>query len=78
MSKFIFGEEVLIYLLQKLTEQNKYHPIHDSKYSNVDPELLPTGESLKMTCDRVLPYFSSSIAPLINDKKNSNYFSTWK
>ena len=54
----------------KIDKQNQYHPIHDSKYSNVDPEVLPTGESLKMTCDRVLPYFSSSIAPFINDKKN--------
>ena len=54
----------------KIDKQNKYHPIHDSKYSNVDPEVLPTGESLKMTCDRVLPYFSSSIVPFINDKKN--------
>ena len=54
----------------KIDKQNQYHPIHDSKYSNVDPEVLPSGESLKMTCDRVLPYFSSSIAPFINDKKN--------
>lgn len=54
----------------KIDKQNQYHPIHDPKYSNVDPEVLPTGESLKMTCDRVLPYFSSSIAPFINDKKN--------
>ncbi len=54
----------------KIDRKNKYHPIHDTKYSNLNPELLPTGESLKMTCDRVLPYFSSSIAPLINNKKN--------
>lgn len=54
----------------KIDRKNKYHPIHDAKYSNLNPELLPTGESLKMTCDRVLPYFSSSIAPLINNKKN--------
>jgi len=54
----------------KIDRKIKYHPIHDAKYSNLNPELLPTGESLKMTCDRVLPYFSSSIAPLINNKKN--------
>jgi 2,3-bisphosphoglycerate-dependent phosphoglycerate mutase len=41
------------------------HPIHDVRYANVPRDLLPNGESLAMTLDRVLPYWSQSIAPIL-------------
>ncbi|MCO7176725.1 2,3-diphosphoglycerate-dependent phosphoglycerate mutase [Sporolactobacillus kofuensis] len=46
------------------------HPIHDRRYSNVDPKLLPSGESLKTTLDRVLPCWADEIAPLLLGGKN--------
>ncbi|RYL94939.1 2,3-diphosphoglycerate-dependent phosphoglycerate mutase [Sporolactobacillus sp. THM7-4] len=39
------------------------HPVHDRRYRDVDPRLLPGGESLKTTLDRVLPYWTDRIAP---------------
>lgn len=43
------------------------HPCHDPRYRHVDPHLLPAGESLKTTLDRVLPCWTDRIAPhLIN------------
>jgi 2,3-bisphosphoglycerate-dependent phosphoglycerate mutase len=46
------------------------HPIHDRRYSNVDPRFLPGGESLKTTLDRVLPCWADEIAPLLLNGKN--------
>lgn len=46
------------------------HPIHDRRYSNVDPSFLPGGESLKTTLDRVLPCWADEIAPLLLNGKN--------
>ena len=40
---------------------NDYHPANDPKYTAYDPAILPGGESLKMTTERVLPYFNSKI-----------------
>lgn len=40
-------------------------PILDERYTNIDKRLLPLGESLKITIDRVLPYWADSIAPAI-------------
>lgn len=39
------------------------HPVHDHRYSDVPPELLPDGESLATTLARVLPYWEETIAP---------------
>jgi 2,3-bisphosphoglycerate-dependent phosphoglycerate mutase len=39
------------------------HPRFDPRYKNVDPKLLPSCESLKMTLERVLPYWHEKIAP---------------
>ena len=50
--------------------EHEYHPSHDEKYAGIDPSELPTGESLKITTERVLPYFESQIMPFI--RANSN------
>ncbi|MEE9271880.1 MAG: 2,3-diphosphoglycerate-dependent phosphoglycerate mutase [Robiginitomaculum sp.] len=44
---------------------HEYHPSHDPRYAGIDPRLLPGGESLKLTLDRVVPYFETNIAPQI-------------
>ena len=41
------------------------HPARDPRYAGVDPALLPRGESLQSTLDRVLPYWHADIAPQI-------------
>lgn len=47
----------------QLDETSEYHPSKDPKYKNIHPDDLPTGESLKMTTERVLPYFKGQIVP---------------
>ena len=49
---------------------HEYHPSHEEKYADIDPKLLPGAESLKLTTERVLPYFESDIAPQILAGKN--------
>ncbi|WBQ12156.1 2,3-diphosphoglycerate-dependent phosphoglycerate mutase [Hyphomonadaceae bacterium BL14] len=39
------------------------HPRFDPRYGALDPDALPAGESLKLTLDRVAPYFKDAIAP---------------
>lgn len=46
------------------------HPCHDRRYAHVDPRLLPGGESLKTTLDRVLPCWSDQIAPHLMSGEN--------
>jgi len=50
--------------------ENEFHPSHDPKYAGFDPKGLPTGESLKITTERVLPYFESYIMPFITAGSN--------
>ena len=40
-----------------------HHPRFDPRYAGVDPKLLPSGESLKDTLARVLPYWETRIVP---------------
>lgn len=54
----------------KIDSSNEYHPSHDPKYAGIDPALLPGGESLKMTTERVLPYFEDQIVPHIKASNN--------
>ncbi|MCX7976154.1 MAG: 2,3-diphosphoglycerate-dependent phosphoglycerate mutase [Bellilinea sp.] len=39
------------------------HPRFDPRYAKVDPSLLPSTESLKMTLERVMPYWNEKIVP---------------
>lgn len=41
------------------------HPRFDRRYAGLKPEQLPATESLKITLERVLPYWHSDIAPSI-------------
>lgn len=46
-------------------ESSEYFPGHDRRYSHVDKNILPRAESLKLTIDRVLPYWHDAIRPAI-------------
>ncbi len=45
------------------------HPRFDPRYANLTPEQLPATESLKITLERVLPYWHSTLAPTIKAGK---------
>ncbi len=54
----------------QIDKDSEFHPIHDRKYIGIDPAELPIGESLKMTTERVLPYFDRQISPFIRGGSN--------
>jgi 2,3-bisphosphoglycerate-dependent phosphoglycerate mutase len=45
------------------------HPRFDPRYAGLKPEEIPSTESLKITLERVLPYWHSTIAPIIKSRK---------
>lgn len=45
------------------------HPRFDRRYVDLAPEQLPATESLKLTLDRVLPYWHTTIAPMVKAGK---------
>jgi 2,3-bisphosphoglycerate-dependent phosphoglycerate mutase len=45
------------------------HPRFDPRYASLTPEQLPATESLKMTLERVLPYWHSTLSPMIKSGK---------
>lgn len=45
------------------------HPRFDPRYASLTPERLPATESLKITLDRVLPYWLGTVAPAIQSGK---------
>ena len=45
------------------------HPRFDPRYASLSPEQLPATESLKITLERVLPYWHSTLAPVIQSGK---------
>jgi 2,3-bisphosphoglycerate-dependent phosphoglycerate mutase len=48
-----------------LDTDDERHPSHDPRYSELSPEQLPSTESLKITLERVQPYWDEAIAPLL-------------
>src|SRR5512133_1169206 len=51
----------------ELTDER--HPRFDRRYAGLKSEELPATESLKITLDRVLPYWHSTLAPMIKSGK---------
>jgi 2,3-bisphosphoglycerate-dependent phosphoglycerate mutase len=45
------------------------HPRFDPRYASLTPEQLPATESLKITLERVLPYWHGTVAPAIKAGK---------
>lgn len=48
-----------------LVIDDERHPSHDPRYADLAPEQLPAAESLKLTLERVQPYWENQIAPLL-------------
>ena len=48
---------------------NQYFPGKDVRYAGIDPDILPRGESLALTIDRVMPYWHDTIRPAIQSGK---------
>lgn len=48
-----------------LALDDERHPRFDPRYASLTPQELPATESLKLTLDRVLPFWHSTIAPMI-------------
>ena len=49
--------------------KNPGHPRFDRRYAHLDPHLLPATESLKITLERVLPYWDDAIVPHVREGK---------
>ena len=45
--------------------ESEYFPAHDPRYAGIDPGILPRGESLALTIDRVMPFWHDTIRPSI-------------
>ena len=45
------------------------HPRFDPRYASLTPDQLPATESLKITLERVLPYWHSTLSPVIKSGK---------
>jgi len=48
---------------------DKRHPRFDRRYAELTPAQLPATESLKITLERVLPYWHSTLVPMIKSEK---------
>src|SRR5699024_11289877 len=67
-----FGEEqVLIWRRayatgpEPVSLEDPRHPIHDVRYRNLDPRLLPAGECLQEPVARVVPFWNDAIVPAL-------------
>ena len=49
----------------ELKLDDERHPRFDPRYASLAPEQLPATESLKITLERVLPYWHSTLTPVI-------------
>jgi 2,3-bisphosphoglycerate-dependent phosphoglycerate mutase len=54
---------------EPLAESDPRHPCHDPRYAKLPKELLPATESLKITLERVLPYWHEIIVPVLRQRQ---------
>ncbi len=52
-----------------LALDDERHPRFDRRYADLTPAELPATESLKITLERVLPYWHTTLAPMIKSGK---------
>ena len=53
-----------------LTADDEGSAANDRRYANLDPRIVPGGENLKVTLDRVIPFWEDKIAPDLLAGKN--------
>ena len=52
-----------------LTPDDRRNASKEKKYSQISPALLPAGESLRLTKERVIPYYKKEIVPKLQEGK---------
>lgn len=52
-----------------ISDDNPYHPKSDPKYAGLSKREMPLTESLKLTIDRVLPFWRRKVAPALKSGK---------
>lgn len=53
-----------------MSEEETAPYLEDRRYRSLTPSLIPRSENLKLTLERVVPYFEDSIIPLLREGKN--------
>ena len=53
-----------------LDASSDMNPVNDARYAKLGKEAQPLGESLKITIDRVLPFWNSEISPRLKNGEN--------
>lgn len=53
-----------------LSNDDERHPRFDRRYRDLKPQDLPAGESLKLTLERVLPYWNTRLVPELKAGRN--------
>ena len=53
-----------------MKKTNPNHPSKNKAYINIPANKIPSGESLKNTFERVMPYYEKNIKPLLSVNKN--------
>lgn len=54
----------------QLPKSDRTHPVHDALYRDVNPERLPSGESLQETRHRVADYYARALRPQLLAGRN--------
>ena len=54
----------------KMSEKDERHPKYDKLYKDINPQYLPSGESLEDTLNRVQPFWMNDVLPSIKNGKN--------
>ncbi|AZZ60909.1 2,3-diphosphoglycerate-dependent phosphoglycerate mutase [Oenococcus sp. UCMA 16435] len=55
---------------KSITVDGRTYPALDRRYAELDPKTLPLGENLKVTLERVMPFWEDKIAPDLRAGKN--------
>ena len=53
-----------------LDESDERSAVHDRRYAELEKRTIPGGENLKITLERVLPFWQDEIAPQLMEGKN--------
>lgn len=53
-----------------LADDSEFSQANDRRYANLDPHIVPKAENLKITLDRVMPFWEDHIAPDLLAGKN--------
>lgn len=54
----------------KIEEDSEYSQVHDRRYANLDPKIIPLAENLHVCLGRVMPFWEDHIAPDLLAGKN--------